>query len=208
MKNANLKDYPFIMNGEIKLDLLVEKRNEPLSLRSRKDDVSYEDAERFLDAVHYFHNIFVTRFVVRIGYVMIANFYRTCGAEIRSPHFVVAITNSSKKNPMVTIVPLKSYKPGKPLNPASDINLGVIPGIMNGQESIAVINQIHSIDKSRFFNPKVLRNAKSIFGENKVENNDECLLQKANVYRLNDDQVAKLTKAVREFINYGFIKHK
>lgn len=65
-------------------------------------------------------------------------------------HYGVAIHDSSFYNPIITVIPIKTSR-GK-LNPNSDVYLGKIEGIQSLKNSIAVINQIHSIDKIRIFN--------------------------------------------------------
>ena len=72
------------------------------------------------------------------------------GHEFSGRHYGVAIHDSPFYNPIITVIPIKTSR-GK-LNPNSDVYLGKIEGIQSLKNSIAVINQIHSIDKIRIFN--------------------------------------------------------
>lgn len=69
--------------------------------------------------------------------------------EFSNRHYGVVIADSHASNPLVIVCPLKTNKYGA--NPASDINLGVIPGIVTDRETLAIVNQIRSLDKLRVY---------------------------------------------------------
>ncbi len=68
-------------------------------------------------------------------------------AEFSYRHYGVVIRDSSENNPLVMVCPLKSSRIGEGF--PGDVNLGVIPELVTERESIAVINQIRSLDKLR-----------------------------------------------------------
>ena len=72
------------------------------------------------------------------------------GHEFGGRHYGVVLYDSFYNNPIITVIPIKTAK-GK-LNPHSDVFLGKIEGIQSLSSSIAVVNQIQSIDKLRIFN--------------------------------------------------------
>lgn len=72
------------------------------------------------------------------------------GHEFSGRHYGVTINDSPFYNPIMTVIPIKTAK-GK-YNESSDIYLGKIEGIQSLKNSIAVVNQIQSIDKMRIFN--------------------------------------------------------
>lgn len=194
----------FAEQGEIKIVLSVSKRAIPLSLKANQQERLEENGYGNLA---YFHNNYKTSFSIRKGDVILARFDGACGNEIQKPHFVVAISDSKANNPLVTVVPLKSSKTDKELNPASDIAVGNIRGVLNGKETVAVINQIRAIDKCRLFEPNVLFSIDSIYNERKQENDDVTGIQLKNVYRLSDEQFKSVLKAVVQYVSTGFIKH-
>lgn len=69
--------------------------------------------------------------------------------EFSNRHYGVVISESHATNPLVIVCPLKTNKHGA--NPASDVNLGIISGIVTNRETLAVINQIRALDKMRVY---------------------------------------------------------
>ena len=111
-----------------------------------KEALSVDDVDQKL---YLFHKYFDARCDVRAGDVYLTQFQNSIGTELSGDHFVVAIINSTRKNRNVMIIPLTSAKEGKHKNPRNSVFLGTIPGINNGKESIALINQVQSVDKKR-----------------------------------------------------------
>lgn len=69
--------------------------------------------------------------------------------EFANRHFGLVLADSHPGNPLVTVVPLKTNKFGG--NPESDINIGIIDELISTHETLAVINQIRSLDKIRLY---------------------------------------------------------
>lgn len=69
--------------------------------------------------------------------------------EFSNRHYGVVLTDSSEYNPLVIVCPLKTNKHGA--HPRSDLDLGIIPGLREGVKTLAVINQIRSLDKMRLY---------------------------------------------------------
>lgn len=70
-------------------------------------------------------------------------------AEFSHRHFGVVLADSDEYNPLVTVCPLKSNHKGT--NKKSDIDLGIIEMLGTGNTTIAVVNQIRTIDKLRLY---------------------------------------------------------
>ena len=70
-------------------------------------------------------------------------------SEFSNRHYGVVLADSGKNNPLVLVCPLKTNRYGA--NPKSDVNLGIIPSIVTECETLAVINQIRSLDKLRLY---------------------------------------------------------
>ena len=204
MDDNHKRDANFREEIVIKLDIM--KKRVPYKVKFLKGPEG-ENYLRFYNRLIRFYADFETRINIRKGDVFEANFGYECGHEIHGDHFVVALTSSNPINPLVTIIPLKSLKLNKPLNPASDINLGIIKGINGGNQSVAVVNQIKTIDKRRMFNGPALDNLNKLIGDSNIEDYSLITAQNKRIFRLTNEQFTKLVQAVRDFVSCGFIRH-
>ncbi len=78
------------------------------------------------------------------------DFGMNVGHEFSGRHYGVVIHDSPYYNPLITVIPIKTAK--KEINLNSDVLLNKIEGIRSSKKSIAVINQIQTVDKLRIFN--------------------------------------------------------
>lgn len=198
-------DFSLPENMEYACELKVLKRRIPM----RVDFLKGEEARKYVSSINglvFFYRFFETRVPLRHGDVLLATFNSGCGAELRGSHYCVVLLDSSAINQVVTIIPLKSNK-GRELNPASDIYLGDIPGMINGKGSIAVVNQIKTIDKRRFFNELTIRNLERCNLNCECADYKESFAQMKSIFRLTKEQYEKLHTAVRQYVLNGYIKH-
>lgn len=70
-------------------------------------------------------------------------------AEFSNRHYGVALRDSSEYDPLVLMCPLKSNRRGG--HPMSDIDLGFIEALGSDHPTLAVINQVRTLDKVRIF---------------------------------------------------------
>ncbi len=75
-------------------------------------------------------------------------------AEFSNRHYGVVLADSGIHNPLVIVCPLKTNRFGP--HPRSDINIGEVKGLKDGQQTLAVINQIRTIDKLRLYTKQVI----------------------------------------------------
>ena len=155
----------------------------------------------------YFYRNFETRLEIKRGDVFLARFAFECGNELKGDHFVAALLDSSPISQVVTVIPLKSAK-GRPLNPASDILLGKIEGLNNGKETIAVINQIRTIDKRRLFDAEIIAHLNKFNNDELLAENPIITCQYKKLYRLSEAQYKIMHKAAREYVFNGYIRHE
>ena len=97
-----------------------------------------------------------------------------------------------KHNPLVLVCPLKTKH--QDAHPRSDIDLGFVPGLNTTNDTLAVANQIRTVDKLRIFT----RNA---IGLNVHRDNDDTngkTFVVESVPRLNDDKVQLI---INHYIN-------
>lgn len=185
--------------------LVVIKRREPMKNDFLKGETAVEYVTEANQLI-YFYKHFETRFEILAGEVFLARLGIGVGNELSGNHYVMAYFNSSRREQLVTVVPLKSAK-GKPLNPASDILVGEIEKLHNSKEAIAIINQKRTIDKRRLFDPQTIARLSKIANAELIGESSEITVQTKRVYRLTSEQYEKVYKAVREFERNGFIKH-
>lgn len=107
-----------------------------------------EWVKRQLEYVSY-QERYTPRLDLKVGEVYEFDFGVNVNCEFSNRHYGVVIANSYENNPLVIVCPLKSNRNGA--NPSSDINLGFIEGLVTDRETLAVVNQIRSLDKMRLY---------------------------------------------------------
>ena len=190
--------------GKVVREVNIARKKEPL----KSEIISDEDFKKFLDTIksdNFFHDHFNTKIAIKRGDVFVVRFEYECGNELHGPHLVVALNDSKTNDPMVTVVPLKSYK--GILNPRSDVLLGVIQGIGTGKQSVALINQTKSIDKSRMLEHMSVGELARVYDNELLSEDDEYHFRDKTFYRLTKEQFEILLNAFIGFFCYGFIRH-
>ena len=203
-EQAKKFDVSFMQDDEpTKLNII--RRRVPL----KRDYLKGEEARKHVIEINqlvYFYKNFETRIAIKKGDVFLARFGYECGNELTGNHYVAALLDSNPLCQVVTVVPLKSAK-GRPLNPASDILLGEIKNLNNAKESIAIINQIRTIDKRRLFDVATIASLNRFMNSEMIGEYSEITVQLKKVYRLTDEQYRKMHKAAEEYIYNSYIKH-
>lgn len=128
---------------------------------------------------------------VRAGEIYEVDFGINVNAEFSYRHYALVLADSYESNPLVLVCPLKSNTKGP--HPASDINLGFIHALDSDHESLAVINQIRTIDKLRIFKRPLI---------NKTNGVQESF---NGTYRLESNKFIQVRKALDNYIKYGQI---
>ena len=170
-----------------------------------------ENRNEYVSAINrtiFYYKYFTTKIDIKRCDVFKIRFDQGFGSELRGYHFVVAMQSSREINQTVTIIPLSSVKESKQYNAKSTINIGVIEGIPGNKTSVALINQIRTIDKIRLIGDKAL----DLFVENhreKIERiNGEFYIQNKEVYRLSEEQYQKILHAINNYLFVGSIERK
>ena len=188
-----------------KKELMMKKRRIPLAQPYFKGESAKK--RNGLTNTHIFaYKYFEPVFAVKAGDVYLARFPIEYGSEIHGDHFVAVLLDSPSVNPLVTVVPLKSEK-AKEINPASDIRLGVIPGINSGHKTIAVINQTRAIDKRRLLSEEAISTLHSLVKKNLLKDYEEVCAEVINNYRLTKEQYYLLKKKAVGYIKNNYITH-
>ena len=204
MKDKNMEK--LLTEKKVKrMELPVVKRRVP---QNCGDYLRGDFAKRHINALNrnmFLYRFFDTRFELSRGEVFLAYFQYECGCEIDGPHFVVALQTSSKLNQLVTVVPLSSFKKDREINRSSEVYIGQIPGVANGKETIAIINQLKTIDKRRLYDKAAVLNFNNHLKHEEVKDYAEITMQHKFIFRLSVEQFNKIFKAVLDYLRYGFI---
>ena len=141
---------------------------------------------------------------LKAGEIYEVDFGINVDSEFSYRHYALVMADSFENNPLVLVCPLKTNTRGP--HPKSDVNLGIIECLDEERESLAVINQIRTIDKLRIFRKNAIYKGKEIrhrlldTNQDEYDYNDE----EENIgYRLEDDKFKIVQDAVLNYIMYG-----
>ena len=188
-----------------KLQLILRKRRIPLGQPYLKGDTARRNTGATNTRIFAYKH-FETSFAVKAGEVYLARFPLEFGTELHGDHFVAVLLDSAAVNPLMTVVPLKSERL-KDLNPASDIRLGIIKGINSGHRTVAVVNQIRSIDKRRLLSEDAINGLHSQFKKNLIQDYEEVCVETTNKYRLTRPQFNLLKKVTVGYVINNYVSH-
>lgn len=141
-----------------------------------------------------FSEKFKLRYDLKKGEIYEIDFGLNINSEFSNRHYGVVLKDSNEFNPQVLVCPLKSNHRGP--HPRSDLDIGYIKDLHSTRTTLAIINQIRSIDKLRIYtNHKIGSENGLMLAEatNEVDSN--------NVPRLEDSQYELIMNA---YCNYVF----
>ena len=138
-----------------------------------------------------------TNFRVLAGEIYEVDFGINVNAEFSYRHYALVLADSLENNPLVLICPLKSNNKGA--HPASDINLGMINDLYSDHESLAVINQIRTIDKLRIFRCAIIRGEKLY---------DSDYYEFEGKHRLEPTKFQMVKSKMLDYLKYGYLDQK
>ena len=113
-------------------------------------------------------------------------------AEFSHRHFGVVLADSDEFNPLVTVCPLKSNHKGT--NKKSDVDLGLIEELGTGNTTIAVVNQIRTIDKLRLYLKRTI--GLSDYARNTLTKSDS----ENSIIRLENSKVDEIIRAYNNYL--------
>ena len=183
------------------------KRPRPL-IYSYLDNENRNEYVSMINRSIFFYRYFITKIDIRRCDVFKIRFDQGFGSELRGYHFVVAMQSSREINQTVTVIPLSSVKEAKQYNSKSTINIGVIEGIPGNKETVALINQLRTIDKIRLVGDKALDNFVEQYCEQIEKINGEFYIQNKEIYRLSDEQYQKILHAINNYLFTGSVERK
>lgn len=139
-----------------------------------------------------FSERYKTRYDLKRGEIYEIDWGVNVNAEFSSRHYGVVVTDSGPLNPLVTVCPLKTNHHGA--HPKSDIDLGCLPELNREHPTLAVVNQIRTLDKLRIFTKKAIgfkeANYLSDSESDNQNSNNEC-----RVIHLSDEKMQIILNA-------------
>ena len=146
---------------------------------------------------------------LKAGEIYEVDFGINVNAEFSYRHYGLVLVDSPESNPLVLMCPLKSNTKGA--HPTSDINLGIIESLDADHESLAVVNQIRSIDKFRIFKRPGIGKKEEF--QNKLndstrDNSDNMIDDTIIPNRLEPKMLRQVLDGVLNYIEYGVIDPK
>ena len=142
---------------------------------------------------------------LRAGEIYEVDFGINVNAEFSYRHYALVLADSLENNPLVLVCPLKSNNKGA--HPSSDINLGFINCLDSDHESLAVINQIRTIDKLRIFKKPIIH-SKNRFSDSSMKYIDDYYSEQNQTYRLEQEKFDLVQSAIKTYLEYGFLGEK
>ena len=187
--------------------LIAVKREKPL-VSSYLDNKNKNPYVSDLNRANFFYANFVTKVEIERATVFKIRFQQGFGSELRGHHFVVAMQTSKESNQLVTIIPLSSVKETKQYNKKSTIFIGEVSGIPNTKQSVALVNQIRTIDKIRLFGDRALATFVDMVCDEIDKYKGEFEIQEKEIYRLTKEQFEKILDAIDNYLLIGSVKRK
>lgn len=158
-----------------KVKYRVERKNENIDMSLDKTSINGMKSQldwikRMLE-YSYFSTSYALRFDLKAGEIYEIDWGVNVNAEFSHRHYGVVLQDSNEFNPLVMVCPIKTNRLGG--NRKSDIDLGIIEGISEeGTKSLAIINQIRTVDKMRIYSKNIIN------GESNIIDKDPIVLSK------------------------------
>ncbi len=179
-------------NAKAKYRWVLKDSTEEKNLRGEGRREELEWIRRQLEYVT-FSEKYKLNYDLKRGEIYELDWGLNVNAEFSNRHYGVVIVDSDETNPLVTVVPLKSNKFGA--HPKSDINLGIIDQLNSERPTLAVVNQIRTIDKLRIY-------TRHAIGHNEISFTDSNIFD--YIPKLSSEQMEILMRAVGSyFANNG-----
>lgn len=140
-----------------------------------------------------FSEKFCLRYDLKKGEIYEFDWGLNVNAEFSNRHYGVVLVDSDIYNPLVTVCPLKTNHGGA--HPKSDVDLGFIEDLKSSKPTLAVVNQIRTIDKLRIYTKRAIGMA-DLASYN--ESDDE---KKYIIYRLEDDKLKMIVEAYHHYLS-------
>lgn len=160
-----------------------------------RSNLDYKRSEWFRREQEYFDfsRKYETSYDLKKGEIYEFDWGMNVNAEFSGRHYGVVLRDSPANNPLVLVCPLKTNHKVK-INFNSDYFVGHIEGLPKQVESVAVMNQVRTMDKMRIY-------TRCAIGSHDVEmmcsGND---IENTPIIRLNETKVDKIVSGVAKIV--------
>lgn len=132
------------------------------------------------------------KYDLKRGEIYEIDFGININAEFSNRHFGVVLADSDANNPLVTVCPLKSNKGS--VNSRSDVDLGQVKDLRSINSTVAVVNQIRTVDKLRIYMKRSICRPIYHLSDSDYVTND-------TIMRLENDKMNMIINAYLNYIN-------
>ena len=139
-----------------------------------------------------FSEKYLLRYDLKQGEIYEFDWGLNVNAEFSNRHYGVVMVDSDSRNPLVTICPLKTNHGS--MCPKSDVDLGVIECLNTNKSTLAVVNQVRTIDKLRLY-------TRSIIGGKSDMLSDSFSQDEYTIMRLEKNKFEMVQKAYFDYLN-------
>ena len=180
----------------------------PLGYKPFRDVGKASQLEWLKKTIEYIQlsSIYELRYDLKRGEVYEIDFGVNVNSEFSNRHYAVVLVDSPVLNPLVLVCPLKSNHNGA--NQRSDVNIGYVNCLGGDKETLAVINQIRTVDKFR-----ILR--RNQIGVKRLDmpilerlEEDYEVSSEPTTKRLSDAQLNEINLAYMDFIVNNGVRDK
>ena len=140
-----------------------------------------------------FSEKFCLRYDLKRGEIYEFDWGLNVNAEFSNRHYGVVLVDSDIYNPLVTVCPLKTNHGGR--HPKSDVDLGFIEDLKSSKPTLAVVNQIRTIDKLRIYTKRAIGMADS--EEDEEDSGNKMYI----IYRLEEYKVKMILDAYNRYLS-------
>ncbi len=145
-----------------------------------------------------------TRYDLKKGEIYEFDFGINVNAEFSMRHYGVVMCDSSVFDPLVIVCPLKTNHHGA--HPRSDVDLGIIPSLDTNNPTVAVVNQIRSIDKFRLYTRNAIGTSIGEDGEVMSRNQISTCLD-GKILKLDEKSMKRIMNLYLYILTYGDSDH-
>ena len=163
------------------------EKNESLEVNSKaylKQEGMRNQLEWIKRQLEYasFSEKFSLRYNLKRGEIYEVDWGINVNAEFSNRHYALVLKDSDELNPLVIVCPLKSNHGGAHWK--SDVDLGFIDELSTTNRTIAVINQVRTIDKLRIYMKRII-GVSDISKINELNRYQENAIIRLETYKLN-----------------------
>ena len=140
------------------------------------------------------------RYDLKRGEIYEIDFGLNVNSEFSNRHYGVVLVDSKPNNPLCLVCPLKTNHTGGHIR--SDVDIGIVEGLANNVSTLAIINQIRTIDKFRILRRSRigLKHLNPSIYERKAYIDRVSI---PRVYRLNEKQLKMIICAYLNFVEFN-----